>query len=1638
MYSVQSQSPRRFAILLLCALLGASFAASVGASISEPDHLLYGQVSWYGEPVGEGELTLQVPAWDGPVARYELGSDESLGGQYALRIPMNSVGERIEGTARAGDEASIYLDGELVAMVEVGSRGMARRVDVDPETLQIIGVGMSIADTSVDEGAAGETVPAEFVVSLTEPMETPASFEWATSAGSATGGSSCQSGADYISDFGTGTIAAGDTETTVTVATCGNDVADPDRDFFVEISDPSEGLQIVRPLAVATILDTDTRPVLGIQGVTIAEPPAGGTVEAIFRVSLSESWNQNVTVQFATQNGTAVAGEDYVATSGTVSFAPGQQSRQIPVTILANPTTSENRNFFVELSNPVEATIGGQGQAQGLIVDALQTLVQVDSLVDGVGVEGMSDPARVAVSSPDGAHVYVVSRTADELVILERDSESGQLTPVESLSVAELASAIGRDIGGIDGFADLVISPDGANIYAVSEADNAIVTLDRQADSEAADFGQLTLSQVLFDGDQPIPTAPPPISGLSGPRALAASADGDNVYVAAGGSPGFVVVFSRDSGSGELAFEQSLERGALDPVGNEVRGIGNASAVALSGDGSQLYIAGRADDAVAIFNRNTAQDGRLSFENHHVEGQGGVSGIAAATSLAVSADGAQVYVAGHDSAAIAIFERTGNDLAWVEALVSGSGNVQGLNEVESIRLSPDNEFLYAVSTGTSDPENVTPGNLVVFRRDGAGDADPGSLQFEEIKRNGVAGINGLWGASGIAVSPDNAHVYVVARFDRAITTFARDLLEPVNPELESVTHEIETWNVEPQIEMQWTGALDLDPSGGNLGSGVAGYSVEFTRDASPSLDAELDVAHEDDPNGVVSEALEDGDDHWFHLRVCDNAGNCSEPVSSGPYWIDATLPQGPFDLDSQTHEPGAPAIPENVIEVNWTAAVDPGDEASGMVGYSYSFTQSPDSVPNTLENLGAADTTVSSDPLGDGLWWFHIRALDAAGNAGDTRSIGPFAVGDDVTAPRVFGVSAVAAPDGDLIVAEQALTAATSQLLVRFDKPMRSDGPGAADDPANFRLLSGHHEAPAVDCGQPDAGLVAGVEYLGEAQTSVLDIASDTGLAAGDYTLVACDSLEDFNGNALDGNGDGLPGTDYLLRFSVAWTNLVPNPNFDAPLGADNWVANPGDAIAIDSGTDAGEAETSGSVAIETEVGGPASYVINRCVAIDSQLLAGYAFQARVRMVDAEGDPNPVEATASMAFFEEANCETSIGGDFVSNSVGGDTDGAWANLSTSVSPGAVAGAAGALLTLNLDFPEGESFPVDVWFDNAHFFSFGDGDLPTAPPAVSRVLSSHGAEYGDLAQPLPTEATVTQLVPEFTRGVQTDAGGLAPESANNPDNYRLFDLGGLARGGDPDCDAAHDIGIAGVEYQAARKRSVVRLAGDRGLPAGNYRLAVCRSIRDFDNNELDGQGDGTAGTDYLLDFEVATTNLLRNPNLDRTLGQWSDSFDPGTGELRWSGADADGLLSSGAVRVRHDGGLGAEYAVEQCVELDGLSERFAIGASILVNQAFGQAPVVDGRADFFDGAGCTGGELGELATSAPFAHGAGQWQATLARLPQVPDGAVSARVRFEVRADGDVEAPFDLWLDRLLFRSGRADVIYRNRFTPEIY
>src|SRR5271166_6918679 len=99
-----------------------------------------------------------------------------------------------------------------------------------------------------------------------------------------------------------------------------------------------------------------------------------GTTPMTFTVSLSAPSSQPVTVGYTTVgNGTALAGVDYLSEGGTLTFAPGQTTQTIPVTVVGNPAVRPDVNFTLALSNPTFATIA-RGVAVGTIVDGHQTL----------------------------------------------------------------------------------------------------------------------------------------------------------------------------------------------------------------------------------------------------------------------------------------------------------------------------------------------------------------------------------------------------------------------------------------------------------------------------------------------------------------------------------------------------------------------------------------------------------------------------------------------------------------------------------------------------------------------------------------------------------------------------------------------------------------------------------------------------------------------------------------------------------------------------------------------------------------------------------------------------------------------------------------------------------------------------------------------------------------------------------------------------------------------------------------------------------------------------------------------------------------------------------------------------------------
>jgi hypothetical protein len=115
-------------------------------------------------------------------------------------------------------------------------------------------------------------------------------------------------------------------------------------------------LALIRREIEAVLHPQAAVPSVSITGGTVLEGNSG-TTPLPFTVTLSHASTTTVTVSYATADGSATAGQDYTATAGKVTFAPGVVSQVIDVSVLGDTTVEPTETFTVTLSNPSGATI---------------------------------------------------------------------------------------------------------------------------------------------------------------------------------------------------------------------------------------------------------------------------------------------------------------------------------------------------------------------------------------------------------------------------------------------------------------------------------------------------------------------------------------------------------------------------------------------------------------------------------------------------------------------------------------------------------------------------------------------------------------------------------------------------------------------------------------------------------------------------------------------------------------------------------------------------------------------------------------------------------------------------------------------------------------------------------------------------------------------------------------------------------------------------------------------------------------------------------------------------------------------------------------------------------------------------------
>lgn len=383
---------------------------------------------------------------------------------------------------------------------------------------------------------------------------------------------------------------------------------------------------------------------------------------------------------------------------------------------------------------------------------------------------GLAGAHAVAVS-PDGKSVYATGLGDDAVSVFGRDPATGALTPQGCVSdVFASPSPCAEVQEGLNDPFGLAVSPDGLDLYVAGRDDDAVVHLERDPNS-----GALSPSGcIAYTGDTAGcggSTQP----GLLEPRGLVVAPDGLSVLVAGGNSAnGSVVQLGRNAVSGDLLPGQCVSE-TSDATGctGTHPGLDEAYDIAISPDGTSVHVVTRnSNSLVSLTPGSLSSLGCWSDSDAPVGGCATTQGLGSNRGVAVSPDGASVYVASAGDAALTSFVRGPTGALTSPTCIADVGTAgcpttqQGLGGAADVAVAPDNASVYVVGTE---------GAIVDFAR------DPGTAvltgkgciaQVPDAVGCGV-GVEGLASSEGVTVSSDSRSVYVASSGRQALTRFDR-------------------------------------------------------------------------------------------------------------------------------------------------------------------------------------------------------------------------------------------------------------------------------------------------------------------------------------------------------------------------------------------------------------------------------------------------------------------------------------------------------------------------------------------------------------------------------------------------------------------------------------------------------------------------------------------------------------------------------------------------------------------------------------------------------------------------------------------------------------------------------------------------
>ncbi|NOT55952.1 MAG: hypothetical protein HOP18_15240, partial [Deltaproteobacteria bacterium] len=322
------------------------------------------------------------------------------------------------------------------------------------------GATLSVADVAVAEGTATAT----FSVKLSAAVSGGLTIQYTTANGTAT------SGSDYSTTSGTLSFTGTANEVrTLSVPILNNTTVEPNETFVVNFSNISKPAVTFDSSATGTITDNDSAS-LSVADVTVSE----GSATATFSVRLSAAVQGGLTINFATANGTATAGTDYTAKSGTLTFTgTANETRTISVSILNNTIVEPNETFVVNFSNISKPAVTFDSSATGTITDNDSASLSVADVTVSEGSATATFSVRLSAAVQGGLTLNFATANGTATAGTDYTTRSGTLSftgtanEVRTLSVPILNNT--------------TVEPNETFVVNFSNISKPVVTFDSQA-----------------------------------------------------------------------------------------------------------------------------------------------------------------------------------------------------------------------------------------------------------------------------------------------------------------------------------------------------------------------------------------------------------------------------------------------------------------------------------------------------------------------------------------------------------------------------------------------------------------------------------------------------------------------------------------------------------------------------------------------------------------------------------------------------------------------------------------------------------------------------------------------------------------------------------------------------------------------------------------------------------------------------------------------------------------------------------------------------------------------------------------------------------------------------------------------------